>query len=554
MFLRKIRKVNFKVFNLLGENKDNKDNKDTNIVPNIPKDHKESKERSLSNTKIKVKEKSLRPNFIPKTSIDQKQSFKMTVRPSSSSNIRQMNTQSAQYAQYTNYDPFIDNDNLEIVPMNIKVNSTKIEKNSEIFEKKISSNLSSMTKSNFLLDQELHEKLRKLEDNLIYKNNKDAKRSENDLEFTSKKINTNALNTANSANTDIDFDADVEKNETNENNNRKYSKEQPYISSNLKNFKNSENLNICKNNHENQGKNFTNSLLRKTDEVYESEEERHLFSNMNNELIKKFDNLADIEDGMKKLNQILDFSAKSSLKFKIDQESNFSRENLEHETDFDKYDINHDHDHEKHKITKDKLNTNNRKNDDLRDYREFNDFNDFREPTPYNAENLNLNFNLNRNNPIPYHKPITPAQNTQNIQNSQFIPKTKSIETNKFRKVIDIDETKTLNPQNYSFFSNNTNKNAQINNMNNMNNINNIHNITSPSSSEKFFDESMESMDYLKNLLLKTKSDLDNLNKNLETKQTPNLIQYGHKKQKSNFSIDDEIEPRAPPKNFQIYN
>jgi hypothetical protein len=408
--------------------------------------------------------------------------------------------------------------------MNIKINSTKIEKTSENSEKRITTNLSSMTKSNLLLDEDLNEKLRKLEENLLNKNNKETKTFVKDLENDSK-------------NTNIDFEKNSRKN-IQEDINFKYNS-------------NKENLKFW-NPPENQEINLPNSPLRKPDQVYESDEERHLFSNMNNELIKKFDNLADLEEGMKKLNQILDFSAKSSLKFKVDYENDFIRDNFKNDTEYDRHEINPG----KYKISQQKLNTDYKKEDELS------------EPKPYISDN----FNYNPNNPnhaannLDYHNKFFGEEiyslpkvnyiseknytdttqynenkfslNNKNIQIREHLPKTKSIEINKFRKVIDIDETKTVNPQNYNFFSNNTNINMNINNT------------TSPR--EQVFDESMEDMDYLKNLLLKTKSDLDNLNKNLVVKETPS--QYSSKKLSNNFNIDDEIEPRAPPKNFQFYN
>jgi hypothetical protein len=152
---------------------------------------------------------------------------------------------------------------------------------------------------------------------------------------------------------------------------------------------------------------------------------------MNKDLNHKFDNLLDLEESMKKLNQILEFSNKSSLKFKLEQEvspypnNEYERNNLS---------INYSD-------------------------------NDEKEPLPYKMES-----NLPNKLIVHNDKVISKQQNNG-----------KTIDLSKSKKVFHIEE-KILKC------------NYEDNNGS----------------------DSFENLDYLKDLLLKTKSDLENFNKKFD--------------------------------------
>lgn len=145
----------------------------------------------------------------------------------------------------------------------------------------------------------------------------------------------------------------------------------------------------------------------------------------NENLIKKFDNLTNIEDSMKKLNQILDFSVKSSYKAKYENEFN------------DKRDIN--------KVVKNNPDIMEEEEDNLQDIL-FNTKKD---------DNLNMYLQ----NPIPNANPNkTPLPKNKdnysnNINNSAQAPKnvyemaTRKVEIN--RKIIDVDSAHKTNSNNY---------------------------------------------------------------------------------------------------------
>ncbi len=388
---------------------------------------------------------------------------------------------------------FEADENLEIIPMNIKINSTKVEKFDS--EKRNTVNLNNMTKADFLLDEDLNEKLRKLEENLLggkEKINKQQIKSNDEyqnkvLEYKTKKEENN-------------FPSE---------------------------------------------KRF-NSPLKRDNEIYDSEgdEERELFTNMNNDMIKKFDNLNDLEEGMKKLNQILDFSAKSSMKFKVNHENDFFDKNLE--TKQNNYNLNtntyanfikennFDNKFEENIYQKNK----NIHFDNYVDHDE-----ELNEPIPYKTQksenfekpNFNKNYKMDnyslpiKNSPIINQNSSNANPNNTNTNEfkpSHYVPKTKSIEINKSRKVIDIDKTKYI----------------QAHHINN-----------DIIAREAIVDENGDDLDYLKSLLLKTKSDLENFNKNLEIRENPQPKGNHNHNIKYSQEYDDEIEPREPPKNYQFY-
>ena len=163
-----------------------------------------------------------------------------------------------------------------------------------------------------------------------------------------------------------------------------------------------------KTNDENKSNKASHQKENEHEKSFESAPEESLY-NMNKDLTNKFDNLLGLEESMKKLNQILDYSNKSSLRFKLENQKLSPR--IEEE-----------------------------------------------EPLPYKIENTFSNFH-----------------SKENI----ITPKKKTIDLNKSKKVFNIDEKVLLNP---------------------------------PQPEEE------EDLDYLKNLLLKTKSDLDNLNKKIVNK------------------------------------
>lgn len=231
-------------------------------------------------------------------------------------------------------------------------------------------------------------------------------------------------------------------------------------------------------------------------------DENENYSIMNNDLIKKFDNLTDLEEGMKKLNEILDNSNKNSLKFKVnyEKEDSFAFEN-------------------ESKI--DNSNSYFRQESLLYD--------DEKEPTPYkNDQNLYTHKEdiLNKNFPNKF-------QNAPPVNPNLIINKPKSIEINKMRKVIDVDAQNNFNNFNYENFDNNKTRKDFFYTNNTNNSLN----------------EQDENLDYLKELLIKTKIDIDNHNKNFDTGNTTNKIpknnynSYNNNAGINNFDEDDEPKP-----------
>lgn len=165
------------------------------------------------------------------------------------------------------------------------------------------------------------------------------------------------------------------------------------------------------------------------------------FLGMNDELVKKFGNLSQIEDTMKRLNQMLDYSSKTSLKFKYETEQQIDNKSQDHNLSYE-----------------------NSKDENYSGC-------DIDEPVPYKRDEI-------------YSIPKNP----------------KKVEIN--RRVIDFDEIRK--------------EDDLLDN-----------------------EDEDDELAYLKNILVKTKSDIDNLNKKFDCVQ---------KSEFNNNFYEDEIIPRAPPK------
>jgi hypothetical protein len=213
---------------------------------------------------------------------------------------------------------------------------------------------------------------------------------------------------------------------------------------------------------------------------------------INNDLIKKFDNLSNIEDSMKRLNDILDYSTKSSLKFKYDYdfgiENNDKQEDKNSFLQYEKEENDEDSERmrimQKHQNYLDEANTSSSNNNKLSQYKE-------------NKKNQNKFENEKK-------KIITDVE-------PQYHPKKAQI----IRKVINIDEERCLNNENELL---DTNKKDE------------------------------DDLAYLKNILMQTKKDIDSFNNNIKE---PN--NYNGNNKQYNYNIDmkmpiNEEEPRQPPK------
>jgi hypothetical protein len=162
-----------------------------------------------------------------------------------------------------------------------------------------------------------------------------------------------------------------------------------------------------------------------------STEEDNMYM-INKDLNHKFDNLLDLEESMKKLNQILEFSNKSSLKFKLEQEVS----------------------------TPPKIHD--EQNLDIISYSEYEE----KEPLPYKMESSKFSIKI-----TPQNTNLNPK-----IQNNN-----KTIDISKSKRVFHIDEK-----------------------------------IMKGNIEDSNANHSYENLDYLKDLLLQTKSDLENLNKKFD--------------------------------------
>ena len=392
-------------------------------------------------------------------------------------------------------------------PFQVKINSTKVE------DKEIapSSRLINVNKSNFILDDDLNEKLRSLEKKLLgkEKNYEDEKNiripdqeedeDEDEEEYFIKKSRT------------LDNNKDYNKitakdNAKFDNTNFNYSGE-----------------NILKINIKNDPK---------KEYLIDQDQNEDIIEDVNKDLMSKFNNLSDLEESMKKLNQILDFSSKSSLKFKLQKDDEDSQSD-----NYEKIIIK---DNRREKDNQFKSSKNERKfetavliNERLVD--EINNELDYKTnsiPQPISSpQKIDVKYPRTTNNK---------TQNTPtNLNISYKPPHTKSIEISKTRKVIDFENSKNLS------YNTHTNNNFMQ-------------------------EEEEENLDYLKDLLLKTQADLNSIKNNFlsdDPHKTNNLNSFSSfSNQNSNLSYlanktaynyqkikEDELEPRAPPMSYTGY-
>lgn len=339
--------------------------------------------------------------------------------------------------------PNEDDNEIQFVrnPVEIKIISTKVETKIE----KTKSNLGNLNRTNFLLDDELNEKMRILEEKLL-----------------NKKEGT----------VDDKFGELLHSNQNNQ---------------------------------------------------YKHDEAEDI-TELNEDLKRKFNGLTDLEEGMKKLNEILDFSSKSSLKFKFETE-------------------NKSIDKDENSDRQDKFNNLEEKFNKMLGFNQTSNF----KLDSYSNQNLQ-NPNSNSN----YTKLSKPQQNKSS---SNFVTATMGDKSDVIGNTLEKQKNFAMTNK-YSLYNNNelqeptpyekispsvdksVNPPKRVEIQRKVIDVDKSR-VGQSCAYDNYDKEEESELDYLKNLLMKTKSELDKFNKKFDEEDVIGEVK--------NVDDDEDIKPRAPP-------
>jgi len=257
------------------------------------------------------------------------------------------------------------------------------------------------------------------------------------------------------------------------------------------------------------------------DHYDEMKRKKEIDNYINRDIKQKFDDLNGIEESMRRLNDILDYSSKSTMKFKFEQGQNSERNDYLNEN--------------RNEYINNQMNTNeqNRGNDKKYSYENE------------SSETLN---SLNKKNNMNYINILSNGISTEPVNSIPRFPYKSNPSSSSQDKI----STNYLNNQNgYSGYS--YNPSHKENNKKSIS-IPINRNVVDMDNGQKYFssnkeksnseyiekqeDPNLNDLDYMKDLLMKTKRDLDDLNKKFES--IPKL--------NSSIYIDnEELEPRKLP-------